>query len=75
VRPSFWNLTTKLLWIPLIELFAWTNILDADAEMNIFERAKQLAETGRSLDAIIRTLKAERYEMWRPISLRASDAS
>lgn len=30
--------------------------------MNIFERAEQLAQTGRSMDAIIKALKAERYE-------------
>lgn len=30
--------------------------------MNIFERAKQLAEADRSMRDIIRTLKAERYE-------------
>jgi len=33
-----------------------------DAKVNIFERAHQLAETGRSMDAIIRALKAEGYE-------------
>ena len=30
--------------------------------MNIFERAKTLAKGGRSMEAIIKTLKAERYE-------------
>lgn len=30
--------------------------------MNIFERATQLAQSGRSTEDIIKTLKAERYE-------------
>lgn len=35
---------------------------EAEAGMNIFDRAKELARGDRSMDTIIRTLKAERFE-------------
>jgi hypothetical protein len=42
-----------------IHLASWR---DTEDEMNIFDRAKELARGDRSVDIIIRTLKAERFE-------------